>query len=119
MDDNLYAKQYTQTIEFLLNMLKNDLDDIYILTSNHEEQLDRLPTYLSMLQTIEQMRWWFVWSIRPKQELLDQDHLYDINNQAINLINKFIIYLNSKIDNEKILSIINNQNQRVSNLLKK
>jgi hypothetical protein len=63
MENNLYAQQYTQTMEFLLQLLKNDLENVDSLTlqnggqaSTHEDKINRLPTYISMLHTIEQMR---------------------------------------------------------------
>jgi hypothetical protein len=72
-----------------------------------------------MLHTIEQMRWWFIWSpARPDQSFLDQNHLYDINNQATKLVNDFIIKLASDGSHEDILSTIGNQYSRVKTLLK-
>lgn len=114
-----YAQNYTQSIEFLLILLKTDIENIDSLTSSHEEKVNKLPTYISILCTIEQMRWWFVWSpARPEQKLLDQNHLYDINNQATKLVNDFILKLASEWNREHILSVINNQNKRVELLLK-
>ena len=109
-----YSVEYTKTIEFLLELLTKEVHKQD--GSLKDIPIDKMPIYISMVNVIEEMRWWFLWN-RPKlSNWLDQDYLYQMNNKAIWILMILLKHFADKWQWQELLDKMQKQNKRISEL---